>query len=89
MNELGAHYLSDVRERFVGLKSLADTALGQVDQDFFTVLGPEGNRLDNSLAVIVKHLSGNMRSRWGNSVTAKARLETATASLSCRSLEAS
>ncbi len=59
---LGEHYLADVRDRFVGLKKLADAALGQAKADFFTVTGPE----DNSLAVVVKHLSGNMVSRWGN-----------------------
>ncbi len=59
---LGEAYLSDVRNRFISLKKLADDALKQADADFFTVLGPE----DNSLAVIVKHMSGNMVSRWGN-----------------------
>lgn len=58
----GEGYLADVRGRFLSLKGLADTALQQADADFFTVLGQE----DNSLAVIVKHLSGNMISRWGN-----------------------
>jgi hypothetical protein len=62
MTALGDHYLADVRGRFVSLKELADAALGQAEVDFFTVLGPE----DNSLAVIVKHVSGNMISRWGN-----------------------
>jgi hypothetical protein len=62
MTELGEHYLADVRGRFVGLKGLADAALRQAEADFFTAPGPEGN----SLAVIVKHLSGNMVSRWGN-----------------------
>ena len=59
---LGEVYLTDVRSRFVSLKKLADDALKQADADFFTVLGSE----DNSLAVIVKHMSGNMVSRWGN-----------------------
>ena len=59
---LGDAYLSDVRSRFVSLKGLADDALTQADTDFFTVLGLE----DNSLAIIVKHMSGNMVSRWGN-----------------------
>lgn len=62
MSELGENYLEDVRSRFVSLKELADASLEQAEADFFTVLGPE----DNSLAVIVKHLSGNMVSRWGN-----------------------
>ena len=59
---IGEVYLTDVRSRFTSLKKLADEALKQADADFFTALGPE----DNSLAVIVKHLSGNMVSRWGN-----------------------
>lgn len=62
MNGLGEHYLADVRGRFVSLKSLADATLEQAEADFFTALGTE----DNSLAVIVKHLGGNMVSRWGN-----------------------
>ena len=61
-NALGKHYLEDVRGRFASLKKLADAALEQAETDFFTATGPE----DNSLAVIVKHLSGNMVSRWGN-----------------------
>ena len=59
---LGEHYLKDVRGRFVSLKKLADASLEQAQADFFTATGPE----DNSLAVIIKHLSGNMVSRWGN-----------------------
>ena len=59
---MGEHYLTDVRGRFVSLKNLADAALGQAETGFFATLGPE----DNSLAVIVKHLSGNMVSRWGD-----------------------
>lgn len=62
MTELGEHYLTDVRSRFASLKGLADAALAQAEADFFTVPGPE----DNALAVLVKHLSGNMISRWGN-----------------------
>lgn len=60
--ELGEKYLEDVRSRFFSLKKLADASLKQAETDFFTVSGPE----DNSLAVIVKHLSGNMVSRWGD-----------------------
>ena len=59
---IGEAYLTDVRSRFASLKKLADDALKQADADFFTVLGPE----DNSLAVIVKHMGGNIVSRWGN-----------------------
>ncbi len=65
MDELGAHYLQDIQRRFRSLKTLADDAIAQAESDFFTVLGSE----DNSVAVIVKHVSGNMRSRWRNFLT--------------------
>jgi hypothetical protein len=54
-------YLKDVVEQFRQLKSLADRALAQVrDDDLFAVLDPESN----SLAVLMQHMAGNMRSRW-------------------------
>ena len=65
MTELGAHYLRDIQRHFQSLKNLADNAIAQAERDFFTVLGSE----DNSVAVIVKHMSGNMRSRWRDFLT--------------------
>ena len=65
MDELGAHYLIDIQRRFQSLKTLANDAISQVESDFFTVLGNE----DNSVAVIVKHMSGNMMSRWRDFLT--------------------
>lgn len=54
-------YLKDVVEQFRQLKRLADRALAQVrDEDIFAVLDPEAN----SLAVLIQHMAGNMRSRW-------------------------
>ena len=48
------------------LKSLAEAALAQVsDEQFFAEPGPG----DNSLAVIVKHLGGNLASRWTDFLT--------------------
>lgn len=61
-DELGNAYLEDVRYRFESLKRLADGALAQTKTGFFTVIGPE----DNSLAILVKHVSGNMIARWSN-----------------------
>ena len=53
--------LEDARREFWSLRRLADRALEQVsDRDFFETLDPESN----SLAVLVKHLGGNLRSRW-------------------------
>src|SRR5919107_267560 len=58
---LAAHYIENAIEEFRGLKSLADKAAAQVsDEEFFRVIDPESN----SIAVIMKHMSGNMRSRW-------------------------
>ncbi len=65
MDELRAHYLRDVQRHFQSLKTLADDAIAQAESDFFTVLGSE----DNSVAVIVKHVSGNMTSRWRGFLT--------------------
>ncbi|MGH7751905.1 MAG: DUF1572 family protein, partial [Gemmatimonadales bacterium] len=60
-------FLRDTLHEFRRLKRLADDALAQVADDrFFTTLDPE----TNSLAIIVKHVAGNMRSRWTNFLTA-------------------
>src|SRR5947209_13294772 len=54
-----------VRE-FERYRGLADRAVAQVsDEQFFAVPGNG----DNSIAVIVKHMAGNMRSRWENFLT--------------------
>ncbi len=54
-------YLQDVICRFRALKSLAERAMAQVDDRiFFAVLDNESN----SIAIIVKHIAGNMCSRW-------------------------
>lgn len=61
-----APFLPDTLQEFRKLKGLADRALAQVsDQQFFATLDPESN----SLAVIVKHVAGNLRSRWTDFLT--------------------
>lgn len=56
-NDFLAVSLAELRK----LKSLGEKALTQVDDSqFFTAIDNESN----SLALIVKHLAGNMRSRW-------------------------
>jgi hypothetical protein len=48
-------------------KNLAERAMAQVtDDQLLTALDPEMN----SIAVIVKHMAGNMRSRWTDFLTA-------------------
>ncbi|HYX25657.1 MAG TPA: DUF1572 family protein, partial [Thermoanaerobaculia bacterium] len=54
-------YLEDVVDQFRKLKELGDKALAQVrDEDLFATLDPESN----SLAILVQHMAGNLRSRW-------------------------
>jgi hypothetical protein len=54
----------DTAEREFGrLKRLADGALEQVPRDrYFEALVEDGN----SIAILVKHLGGNLRSRWAD-----------------------
>jgi uncharacterized damage-inducible protein DinB len=54
-------YLTDSLDLFRYYKNLAERAMAQVpDEQLVTVLDGEAN----SIAVIVKHMAGNMRSRW-------------------------
>lgn len=54
-------YLEDVVDQFRKLKDLGDRSLAQVrDEDLYATLDPESN----SLAVLIQHMAGNLRSRW-------------------------
>jgi hypothetical protein len=65
-HRLTTSYLEDSLALFRYYQKLADRAMEQItDQELFTTLDPESN----SIAVIVKHLSGNMRSRWTDFLT--------------------
>ena len=66
MDANGTAYLEDVKVQFLKLKALAEGALSQVpDRDLNTALDPESN----SLAVIMKHMAGNLRSRFTDFLT--------------------
>ncbi len=59
-------FLKEAASELHRYRDLADRALAQVsDADFFRQIDPESN----SIAVIVKHLAGNMRSRWTDFLT--------------------
>jgi hypothetical protein len=59
-------YLEDALEVFRYYKRLAERAMKQVgDEDLFKTLDHEAN----SIAIIVKHMTGNMRSRWTDFLT--------------------
>src|SRR5262249_30646650 len=63
--DVAAAVLQESLRNFRYYKKLADGALAQVrDDDFFRAPDPDSN----SIAVIVKHLAGNMRSRFTNFV---------------------
>jgi uncharacterized protein DUF1572 len=60
------HFLDDTLRQFRKLKSQADRAVAQVeDRQLFATLDDESN----SIAVIMKHIAGNMRSRWTDLLT--------------------
>ncbi|HUV97221.1 MAG TPA: DUF1572 family protein [Acidobacteriaceae bacterium] len=59
--EFTTSYLADSLVVFRHYKLLAEKAIAQVtDEQLLAVTDPEAN----SIAIIVKHMAGNMRSRW-------------------------
>ena len=59
-------YLSSVRKQFEYYKTLADASMERLNFDELNIsLGSE----DNSIAIIAKHMAGNMLSRWTNFLT--------------------
>lgn len=60
-------YIEDSLELFRYYKKLAERAMEQVpEEQLFAVLDDESN----SIAIVVKHMAGNMRSRWTDFLTA-------------------
>jgi hypothetical protein len=58
--DTGAAYLDEARRALRGHKRLAEGAINQLgDDELFRQLDPESN----SVAVLMKHIAGNMRSR--------------------------
>jgi Protein of unknown function (DUF1572) len=65
-HQFSTSYLKDSVNLFLYYKRLGDKALAQApDPALFATLDPESN----SIALIVKHLAGNMRSRWTDFLT--------------------
>jgi Protein of unknown function (DUF1572) len=65
-SDLAAHYLDETRRQMRGHKRMGEGAMAQLhDHDFFLTLDPESN----SVAILVKHLAGNMRSRFTDFLT--------------------
>src|SRR5471030_1140240 len=61
-----ASHLTDSLTVFRQYKKLAEAAMAQAtDEQLYATLDPEAN----SIALVVKHMAGNMRSRWTNFLT--------------------
>ncbi|SFF58079.1 Protein of unknown function [Halobacillus alkaliphilus] len=69
---VGKEYLRVVLERFNSLKSLGDKTLNQLSEN---EIHWKYNGESNSVAIIVKHLSGNMVSRWSGFLTSDGEKE--------------
>ena len=60
-HDIGAALRNELRARFHDQKELAERALAQTPPDaFFSTLDGE----TNSIGLVVKHVGGNLRSRW-------------------------
>ena len=65
-HQLTTSYLEDSLPMFRQYKTMGERAMEQVtDDQLFTALDEE----TNSIAIIVKHMAGNMRSRWTDFLT--------------------
>ena len=59
--EINNNYLENIKKQFLYYKTIGEKAIEQLESEqLFTV----ANENSNSIAVIIKHLSGNMLSRW-------------------------
>jgi hypothetical protein len=65
-HEFTTSHLTDSLTVFRQYKKLAEAAMAQAtDEHLYATLDPEAN----SIALVVKHMTGNMRSRWTNFLT--------------------
>jgi len=65
-HQFSTSYIEDSLSLFRYYKKLGEGALEQVsDEQLFATLDPEMN----SIAIMVKHMTGNMRSRWTDFLT--------------------
>ena len=63
---VSAAYLGDIVRTYRNYKALGERAMAQVsDGDLYTLVDPDAN----SIAIIVKHLAGNLRSRFSDFLT--------------------
>lgn len=66
MTDFRESYLNDIRRQYRNYKALGEKAMTQIpDEHLHTELDPNSN----SVAVIVKHVAGNLRSRFTDFLT--------------------
>jgi hypothetical protein len=66
MTEIASYYLEEIKRQFRGHQRMGEKALAQLEEkDYFVTLDPESN----SIAALVKHISGNARSRFTDFLT--------------------
>jgi hypothetical protein len=66
VTEIASHYLDEIRRQLRGHQRMAESAMAQLeDKEFFTTIDPESN----SVAILVKHIAGNARSRFREFLT--------------------
>ena len=69
----GHVFLEDAQAQFKKYKNMAERAMAQVsDEDLFR----EATESGNSMAIIAKHMAGNMCSRWTDFLTTDGEKET-------------
>lgn len=72
MNTFSTNYLESARKQFEYYKQLGDRTFDQLaEKDFFWQFNSESN----SIAIIVRHLWGNMLSRWTDFLTSDGEKE--------------
>jgi hypothetical protein len=63
---MNATYLNDIRRTYRNYRKLAESAIAQItDEQFLTPFGAD----DNTIAIIVQHVAGNLRSRFRDFLT--------------------
>jgi hypothetical protein len=66
MPDLATHYLEEIKRQLRGHKRMAEAAIAQLeDAELFTIIDPESN----SVALLIKHIAGNSRSRFTDFLT--------------------
>jgi hypothetical protein len=65
---MNATYLTDIRRTYRNYRTLAERAIVQVSDDQLHAVAGSASPTDdeNSIAVIMQHLAGNLRSRFGD-----------------------